>query len=92
MFGLNVYFVLCRSKYSGTVSSVPMVTCLSSCDSAHKLLASLKDNFLRVNLSQHHTYSLSRDSQGDIVQALDKLSSNYRLQTAQDVACSDDED
>lgn len=69
-----------------------MVTCLSSCDSTHELLTSLKENFLKVNLSQHQSYSLSCDSQGDIVQALDKLSSTYRLQTATDVAYSDEED
>ena len=60
------------------VTSVPMATCLASCEGTHELLASLKEGFLGVNLSHHHGYPLSRDTQGSIVQALDKLSSNYK--------------
>lgn len=69
-----------------------MATCLASSESVHGLLVSLKDSFLRVNLSQHHAYQLSRDSQDSTVQALDKLGSNYKPQTATDILDSDIED
>ena len=82
--------VLCRNKHNSAMNSVPMATCLSSCESAHNLLTSLKDNFLRVSSSRHFPFSLSRDSQGDLAQTLDKMCANYRPQTASDLADSDD--